>query len=262
METEKEIKIIEDLSLNAWPSHQMQIYDGWILRFSYFYTHRTNCIEQIGSSSIPLGDKLDYCEEIYEKWGTPAIYKITPLLNSSFDQKLTERGYHIAHVTEVMTMDMNDYQKTAPLYPVFVSDSISPSWLNALFDMKGTVNKIHRRIVPSMYAAIPKDIISAAVYDGDKIIGTGLCILDRDYAGIYAIHVDKDFRRRRIGDAVCRALLNAASQQGAAFAYLQVVKGNSPAKKLYESLGFQDFYTYWFRQQYHVPDGANQPAEK
>ena len=39
------IKTIEDLSLNAWPSHQMQIYDGWILRFSYFYTHRTNCVD-------------------------------------------------------------------------------------------------------------------------------------------------------------------------------------------------------------------------
>ena len=98
------IKTIEDLSLNAWPSHQIQIYDGWILRFSYFYTHRTNCIEQIGPSSIPLADKLDYCEEIYEKWGSPAIYKINPLIDSSFDQKLTQRNYHMAHVTEVMTM--------------------------------------------------------------------------------------------------------------------------------------------------------------
>ena len=35
------IKMIEDLSLNAWPSHQIQLYDGWLLRFSYFYTHRT-----------------------------------------------------------------------------------------------------------------------------------------------------------------------------------------------------------------------------
>ena len=37
----REIKLIEDLSLNAWPSHQIQFYDGWVLRFSYFYTHRT-----------------------------------------------------------------------------------------------------------------------------------------------------------------------------------------------------------------------------
>ncbi len=67
------IKTIEDLSLNAWPSHQMQIYDGWILRFSYFYTHRTNCVEQIGTSSLPFEEKIKYCEEIYHYWNTPCI---------------------------------------------------------------------------------------------------------------------------------------------------------------------------------------------
>ena len=49
-----DIKTIEDLSLNAWPSHQMQVYDGWLLRFSYFYTHRTNSVEQIGPSILPF----------------------------------------------------------------------------------------------------------------------------------------------------------------------------------------------------------------
>ena len=54
------IKMIEDLSLNAWPSHQIQLYDGWLLRFSYFYTHRTNSVEQIGPSTIPLEEKIDF----------------------------------------------------------------------------------------------------------------------------------------------------------------------------------------------------------
>ena len=48
---ETTIKQIEDMSLNAWPSHKMELYDGWILRFSYFYTHRTNSVEQL---EIPL----------------------------------------------------------------------------------------------------------------------------------------------------------------------------------------------------------------
>ena len=69
------IKTIEDLSLNAWPSHQIQIYDGWLLRFSYFYTHRTNCVEQIGVSTLPLDTKIAYCEEAYQQWGTPSIFK-------------------------------------------------------------------------------------------------------------------------------------------------------------------------------------------
>ena len=123
------IKIIEDLSLNAWPSHQMQIYDGWILRFSYFYTHRTNCIEQIGPSSIPLGDKFDYCEEVYERWGTPAIYKITPLIGSSFDQKLTERGYHIAHITEVMTRELKGPLSQKPSCKVELCLSLSVQYI-------------------------------------------------------------------------------------------------------------------------------------
>lgn len=247
---QNQIKIVEDLSLNAWPSHQIQIYDGWLLRFSYFYTHRTNCVEQIGPSTIPLGDKLDYCEEVYKKWGTPAIFKINPLLSSSFDQKLMERGYHIAHITEVMTQELDPLSKKEASYPVKLYPCISPEWLEALFTMKETTNAIHRKIVPSMYAAIPKDTIAASVYNKGKIIGTGLAILDRDYAGIYAIHVNKAYRGRGIGRSICCSLLNAAMDAGASYAYLQVVKGNTPAKNLYESLGFKDFYTYWFRQQY------------
>ena len=41
---ETTIKKIEDMSLNAWPSHKMELYDGLILRFSYFYTHSTNSV--------------------------------------------------------------------------------------------------------------------------------------------------------------------------------------------------------------------------
>lgn len=244
------IKTIEDLSLNAWPSHQIQIYDGWILRYSCFYTHRTNCVEQIGPSTINLTDKINYCEEIYEKWGTPAIFKINPLMDSSFDYKLMERGYHVAHTTEVMTMSLETYEPVRPPHPVFLSREISPDWLEALFQMNGTVNPVHKKIVPSMYHAIPGDTIFATVYDGTKVIGTGLGILDRDYVGIYAIHVSPDYRRQKLGESICRAILRSAREQGACYAYLQVVKGNTPARTLYESLGFRYFYTYWFRQQF------------
>ena len=244
------IKTIEDLSLNAWPSHKILIYDGWIIRFSCFYTHRTNCVEQIGSSQIALSDKIAYCEEVYEKWNTPAIFKINPLMDSSFDQKLMERGYHIAHTTEVMTMSLESYEPKEPLAEVSLTPHITSDWLNALFEMNGTTNPIHKKIVPSMYHAIPGDTIFATVYDGDNVNGTGLGILDRDYVGIYAIHVAPGYRRRKIGQSICRALLKSAREQGACYAYLQVVKGNFGARTLYESLGFEYLYTYWFRQQF------------
>jgi ribosomal protein S18 acetylase RimI-like enzyme len=34
---------------------------------------------------------------------------------------------------------------------------------------------------------------------------------------------------------------------GATYSYLQVVKGNEAAIKLYKKLGYREIYTYWYR---------------
>lgn len=242
------IKKIEDMSLNAWPSHQIQIYDGWLLRFSYFYTHRTNSVEQIGASSLPLDEKIAYCEDIYQHWGTPCIFKISPLVDPSFDRHLSSLGYRTAHPTEVKTMELTDFsEKPLPVH-VHLSKEISWDWLDALFTFKQTTSMIHRRIVPTMYASIPKDTVSACIVEDDKIVAIGLGILDRDHIGLYAIHVDPMYRRRQYARAICQSILLEGKRQGAKYAYLQVVPDNVSAKNLYHSLGFEHCYEYWFRQ--------------
>lgn len=243
----REIKLIEDLSLNAWPSHQIQFYDGWVLRFSYFYTHRTNSVEQLGPSSLPLDEKIFYCENIYRDWGTPAIFKITPLLEPDFEKRLCSRGYHTEHITEVMDLDLPEHFSCPENGPVLLEHKVSDRWINGLFALKGTTNAMHRLVVPSMYRAIPKETICASIWEDGRIAATGLGILDRNYIGLYAIHVHPSFRRRGYARSLCTSILNAGRDLGASRAYLQVVKDNQNAKALYQSLGFQDLYTYWFR---------------
>lgn len=242
-----EIKLIEDLSLNAWPSHQMQIYDSWILRFSYFYTHRTNSVEQLGPSTLPLAEKIAYCESIYRDWGTPCIFKINPFLVPDFDNLLDKRHYEIEHTTEVMTLDIPGNMSPVPGVSVRLEERISPEWIFSLFDLKEMTSGIHRQIVPSMYRAIPKRTIAAHIEADGRYVATGLGILDRDYIGIYAIHVDPLFRRCHFAEAICKSLLIQGQKQGAKKAYLQVVQGNVAARTLYEKLGFTQLYTYWFR---------------
>lgn len=241
------IKTIEDLSLNAWPSHQIEVYDGWLLRFSYFYTHRTNSVEQIGLSTIPLDEKIAYCENIYKRWGTPSIFKITPLVNHLFDPELECRSYRVEHTTDVMTLDLSNYYYNASETTVELEKVISDKWIEGLFSLKGTTNIMHRQIVPSMYHAISKDILTASIYDDGKIVATGLGIMDREFIGLYAIHVHPAYRGRHFARSICYSILNAGIQKGATEAYLQVVQGNTIAQDLYQSLGFETFYTYWFR---------------
>ncbi|MGN8737626.1 GNAT family N-acetyltransferase [Bilifractor sp. HCP3S3_D3] len=241
------VKTIEDLSLNAWPSHQIEIYDGWLLRFSYFYTHRTNCVEQIGISEIPLEEKLRYTESVYRKWGTPCIFKISPLLDASFDSFLEDNGYVREHVNYNMVMNFPERMNLKPGIRADVSRFIPSSWIEGLFALKGTTNVMHRQVVPSMYRAIPKETVCVSIHDGESIIGTGLGILDRDYIGVYAIHVRQDFRRRGLARAIVSTILMNGKEMGASHAYLQVVEGNTAAIRLYESLGFRYLYTDSFR---------------
>lgn len=249
-----DIKTIEDLSLNAWPSHQMQLYDGWILRFSYFYTHRTNCVEQVGISTLPLEEKVPYCEDIYRRWKTPCIFKITPLSLQTLDPYLQEHDYEKQNVTHVMCTDLAPAPEPAAkpfstlhLGDMTVRNRIPDEWIDALFAIKGNATVTHLKIVPSMYAAIPKDVRCVYIRKDGAIAATGLGILDRDYIGIYAINVRDDCRRQGYARRICETLLAEGARAGAGRAYLQVVEGNTPAIDLYESLGFSRQYNYWFR---------------
>lgn len=243
-----DIKTIEDLSLNAWPSHQMQLYDGWILRFSHYYTHRTNCVEQIGESHIPVDTKIAYCERVYKRWKTPCIFKVTPLCDPLFDGILEEKGYHIEHVTAVMCCTLEEEDAYPACEEVHIENRISDEWIDALFSIKKNATVTHLKIVPSMYAAIPKDVICASVRRDGEIIATGLGILDRDQIGIYAINTDERFRRGGLARKICQTLLKEGRKMpGVTKAYLQVVDDNTPAISLYESLGFKREYRYWFR---------------
>ena len=253
---ENSIKKIEDMSLNAWPSHKMELYDGWILRFSYFYTHRTNSVEQFGTSRLPWREKIPYCENEYRRLGTPAVFKISPLVSPDFDYILENRGYEIQHTTDVMTVNLEDAVLTAGYDQVEFEYTIPSEWIWSLFALKNTVDPIHRMVVPSMYQAIPKEVICASIRTDGQITATGLGILDRDYIGIYAIHVRDDQRRKGFARQICTCLLKEGKKKGAQNAYLQVVEENAPAHALYESLGFRYFYKYWFRVQPDSKQGA------
>lgn len=268
-EEKKQIKMIEEISLNAWPSHKMELYDGWLIRFSHNYTHRTNSVHQVADSLLPIKEKISYCEQIYKNFHTPCIFKISPLVDAAFDRLLEEQDYKLAHVTENHVLDFAKFRPTPQVgieyeyygrnsglpsiivYPndviVQLRDRISEDWLNSLFRLNGTSSPTLKRIVPSMYHAIPKETICASIEIDGRIVATGLGIMDREFVGIYAIYVDASCRRKHFARSICSAILSEASKKGATRAYLQVVRGNEAARKLYESLGFEYLYTYWFR---------------
>lgn len=56
-----------------------------------------------------------------------------------------------------------------------------------------------------------------------------------------------EHRKKGYGTQLVASMLQQAQQNGATHAYLQVMKENVPARRLYAKLGFQELYDYWYR---------------
>lgn len=242
------ISKIEDLSINAWPSFKIELYDNWLIRFSHEYTLRTNCVELLGDSTLPIVEKIKYCQDIYADYNSACVFKITPRIPETFDNILNDMGYIIKNETYVMTMSLADFVPDSNTkITVTISDTVSDDWISGVFRLNNVTSPIHKKIVPNMYMAIPKKTIVASISINGEMVASGLGILDRNDLGLYAIYVSRGHRQKGYARAVCNAVIARGKALGASYTYLQVVKSNTPAINLYTSLGYHKEYMYWFR---------------
>lgn len=244
---EMKSRYIEELSMSAWPALQTHLYDGWVLRVSNGYTKRANSINLLYKSEIDLNQKINYCKVFYENLGLPVIYKITSDSHYlEIDERLTKLGYTKLDETSVRTLDLNtistDMKTTSEISYILTNE-----WIEG-YIKSCRITDSNKDTLKSML----KNIIGKCVFvthkEDEKSVGYGYGVIDQGYVGIFDIHVEESYRGRGYGKAVMNSILNESNKMGAEKAYLQVVVGNTVAEKLYEKLGFEEVYRYWYRK--------------
>lgn len=237
--------LYEELSMNAHPSIRTQVFDGWVLRFANGYTNRANSVNPLYPSEMAVRDKIDYCEEIYKAQGQATVFKLTPLTFESLDNILDAKRYEKIKPTNVMIKQIAP--QAEPDSVVTVTDKIGEVWQKNYFRLNGIDDASKIVAAKIIQENILNKTLCASIVENGTIIACGLCVVEREYAGLYDIVVDVNYRGKGFGYAICRALLNNAAKIGATTAYLQVIADNTPAVALYNRLGFADCYQYWYR---------------
>ena len=252
----------ELLSFNTHPCLSEEMYDGWLLRFAEGYTKRANSVSVVGESCLVAQDKISYCEAAYGARNLPTVFKIAPMA-AELDKILEAKGYSAVDKTNVMTVDLKGKGKTTEKdrkdknrkskdvlgtgeVSVTIEEKFTEGWQYYYF----TFNKVSPSTVPTakkIQARITNPVLCATVYVDKKAIACGLGVLEQGYVGLLDIVVKEEYRGCGFGRVLCRSLLEKAKEKGATIGYLQVVDSNEVAKKLYESLGFEDVYSYWYR---------------
>ncbi|RLE62732.1 MAG: ribosomal-protein-alanine N-acetyltransferase [Thermoprotei archaeon] len=92
------------------------------------------------------------------------------------------------------------------------------------------------------YLHMVRDLFQVAVLDG-KIIGYVIGVIRRNNLGhIVNIAVDPQFRRKGVGTELMKRLIELFRNRGVKLIRLEVRVSNTPARKLYEKLGFTSEY--------------------
>lgn len=245
---------LEKLSINAWPALQTVAHDSWVLRCADGYTRRANSVQIFSPSERPLDEKIAFCEAFYGDRGLPTVFKMTAAsLPEDLDAQLEARGYRREAETSVQTLDLA--QKASlllsppapPTDPMVTFDSsLSDAWLQAFCAYNQIAPKYHSPMQRMLERLLPNRCFASLTIAGE-ISALGLAVREQSYVGLFDIVTAPTFRRQGWGHRLVTELLDWGRRGGAQRAYLQVMKDNSEAERLYARIGFTERYTYWYR---------------
>jgi ribosomal protein S18 acetylase RimI-like enzyme len=240
------IRKIEELSLNAWPALQTMLHDGWLVRFSDGYSKRANSVTPIYTSCDDLNHKIAACENLFYQKNLDAVYKMSPLVQpENLDEVLQDKGYTIVDRTSVQVVELADLKQ--PSLPAKITEGSLPEDWFAHFCRLKNLKRHDQSVAKVLLSSIIPRTCFLSLCQGDTVVACGLGVLEEEYMGIFNIVTDPGYRNQGFGEQMVLHLLNWGQQNGAKYAYLQVLLDNAPALRLYQKLRFQELYSYCYR---------------
>jgi ribosomal protein S18 acetylase RimI-like enzyme len=238
------IRILEHISLRAWAALETEQYDAWLLRYANGYTGRANSVQALDSSSLPLAEKIAYCENWYAERQLPCIFRLTDAMQPpDLESYLEKRGYHRYNETIVQTAPLLDVDVSLDRR-FHASETVSDDWLAAW----GTWNDVPNEHIGTAKQMLSKQSSTRACFGWLNDSAVGLAVCEGEFVGLFDIVVNPESRRQGLGNALVTSLLAWSKQHGASTAYLQVVANNAAAIALYDKLGFTTHHHYWYRR--------------
>ena len=238
---------IELAGFRAWPAAEEITDRGIVLRRSAGYTKRANSANLIHPVQGDFSARLSQCEQYFEAKGLPCIFRLPSFCeHSQFDQYLDLQGYRFVDQSLVLTRSLK--AKAVSL----VSDNVSMArlnireWLECYSAL--SINPLgNQQAHIEILERISDPVCPMVLLLDNSPVACGLGVLSGSWLGVFDIVTGSKWRNKGYGGALVKSLLSWATEQGAENSYLQVVADNQPALRMYENLGYELAYEYWYR---------------
>lgn len=241
---------IESRAYAAWPAATEHREDGWVLRTAGGFSRRLNSVQ--AEDRVEAFDaRLLRAEAYYTQRGLPIIFRVTPLC-AAVDEPLESRGFIREAETDVMVAD----RLPEGSGNVRVAARPSAAWIESQERWLGISGRAAWEAILHRASAGAGETGFGLLLDDAVPAAAGLAVVDSGWVGLFEITVAPDRRGRGLGRTITQGLLAWGRRAGARRSYLQVQQSNAAARRLYDSLGFVERYSYWYRRAPAPPDLA------
>lgn len=252
IEAKLSIKELELAGFASWPAEQV-IEDGsWLIRLSsklpYKRTNSINCLSESDGDNVT--ERLQKAQSVFESVGVQPTLRTTPLtppslLSATSGLRWGEPFSESIVMTAALAEDMNADPNHA--HAEFESfDHPAIEWIDDYMAL--TMDKAKDRdTITRTLNQIEKPVQFIRVIHNSSCIGVAVSVVQNNLVGLFGLAVAASARRQGLGRVLSKTALNWGKNEGASTAWLQVEADNTPARKLYESLGFVECYRYAYR---------------
>jgi N-acetylglutamate synthase len=243
-----EVRRFEEMAMNAWPALRTVMQDGWVLRLARGYSKRANSVHPFYCSTLPLDEKIAFCEQLYAAQGIRTAFKMDEFSEpEGLDAELERRGYAKIDVVSVQTRPLGRGELPEPKHAeIVMSPAVTEAWVDSFcaFTPKA---RGHRETILEMMSGHVLDVCFAQMQQDGRTVACGLAVRQESRVGLMDIVTDPECRGQGLAHSMMLHLMRWGKERGAEEAFLQVVTENAPALRLYEKLGFAERYQQWYR---------------
>jgi ribosomal protein S18 acetylase RimI-like enzyme len=232
---------LESRLINAWPSFDYQVYDGWVLRLARGYSKRANSASPLVPGAALDDELVTHMVAQFLAANVRPTFRLTSLEAPGTTGILDRRGFVSVEPTEVLLKEIPAECTVDPA--VILEPRVSQRWVRETAQSYGG-DKADDSILIEIVSRIRQRAAFATLDLDDRHVAWGLGVVERGYVGLYDIVVAPELRGIGLGRRILTSLMAWGREAGAHTAYLQVREDNEVARGLYTGLGFAPAYRY------------------
>ena len=239
------VTALETVMARHWQAPETARLGDWLLRAGEGFTNRANSVLPLGEAGRPAEAAVAAAADWYRARGLPprAALPGDPGLAAAAEAFAAAGWAPIpgagAHVLTAPTASLRSAADPPPGLSTRLTAEPDAAWL-ARYHYRGQqLPPIGRALLLSA----PRQVF-AAVRDGGETVAIARGSLAAGWAGLTAVEVDPDLRRRGLARYLMGVLAEWAWREGALSTYVQVGETNEPALTLYEAAGFERHHSY------------------